>query len=149
MGLRLPGALGRAVSRARVELSRRTGRLVPSLLSARTERARERLDGWGVRLSPAARRGVERARDRLTGQARLLGSLGYHQTLKRGFAVLRDEAGGVVTDAAALAPGTAIDIELRDGHAKAVTAGGTGPAPKTARPGSKPAKGGGRQGSLF
>jgi len=147
-GSRLPGALGRAVSAARLDLMRRSGRLGAPLLVGRVERGRERLDGWAMRLPPAATRGLERAAERLSAQARLLGSLGYRQTLERGFAVVRNGAGQVVTDAAALSAGQPIDIEFRDGHAGAVV-DGAGTPPKAGRKAEPRPAGAGRQGSLF
>ncbi|MBK0398590.1 exodeoxyribonuclease VII large subunit [Limibaculum sp. M0105] len=143
---RLPAALNRAVAVARIELTRRSGRLGVAHLAGRVERGRERLDGWATRLVPAARRKLASASDRLSAQTRLLGSLGYRQTLARGFAVVRGEDGDVVTDAASLSGGTRIAIEFRDGRASAVTEGsGAASRPRGKSGGSS----GGRQGSLF
>ena len=143
---RLPNGLRRLVGEAHLKLSRCASRLAPRLLAGRTERCRERLDGWAVRLDPAAQRRVEAARDRLAAQGRLLGSLGYRQTLARGYAVVRNDAGHVVTAAATLGPAQRVEIEFADGRAGAVTDGpGTTPARKTKSAAARPA----RQGSLF
>jgi exodeoxyribonuclease VII large subunit len=147
---RLPPALTRAVERARLDLTRRGGGLVPRLLSARIERHAERLTDRAARLDPAARRCLAAARDRLTAQGRLLGSLGYRQTLARGYAVVRDAEGGVVTAAASVEPGAPLEIEFADDRVS-VAATGARPAP-AAKPKPKatpPKPGGGRQGSLF
>ena len=87
-------------------------------------------------------------------------SLSYKNVLKRGYAVVRDEADRPVSLAAALATGAAISIEFADGRVDAVT-GDSPAAPPPAMPPSdvppqkkrtvKPADAGDppKQGSLF
>jgi exodeoxyribonuclease VII large subunit len=84
-------------------------------------------------------RAAHRRADRLEGVARVLATLGYEETLKRGYAVVRGD-GLVVTTAEAAAKARALEIQFRDGRL-AVGGGGRGPA--APRPG-KP-----EQGSLF
>ena len=58
----------------------------------------------------------ERSQARLDGQAKLLGTLGYHNVLARGFALVRSADGAMLRRAAEVKPGSALDIEFADGH---------------------------------
>jgi len=145
---RLPQGLARRAQVARVGLTRQAGRLTPRLLSGRTERLRERLDDRAARLGPAFGRVVRANGDRLRALGRLYGSLHYAETLKRGYAMVHDEAGALLTRAAMVAPGAALEIEFADGKVGAVAAGDAPPRPRR-RP-TEPGGGeGGAQGNLF
>ena len=122
--LRLKQGLSRRAQVSRVALTRQAGRFSPRLLSTRTERLRDRFDAL----------------------ARLYGSLHYDETLKRGYAVVRDGAGAVLTRAAQVAPGAALEIQFSDGHVGATAAGAPSPRPRRRK--TDP-RGGGAQGSLF
>ena len=84
---------------------------------------------------------------------KLLGSLGYHGVLQRGYALVRDSEGRTVRSAAVVAAGQQLDIELADGRIPAQALQGGTSLPKSgsttapAVPKRKP--GGGGQGSLF
>ena len=143
---RLPQGLSRRAQVARVAFTRPAGRLSPRLLTARTERLRERLDDRAGRLGPAYARLVRAGRDRLAALARLYGSLHYQETLKRGYALVRGGDGAVLTRAAAVAPGAPLELQFADGSINA-TAVGEAPARSPARR-AKPDDGG-SQGSLF
>ena len=58
-------------------------------------------------------------RAKLAGQAKLLHTLGYHNVLSRGFALVRGEDGAMLRRAAEVKPGSALDIEFADGHVEA------------------------------
>ncbi|MGR3718056.1 MAG: exodeoxyribonuclease VII large subunit [Thermohalobaculum sp.] len=126
---RLPQGLSRLTQVSRVALTRQAGRFSPRLLTARTERLRDRFDAL----------------------ARLYGSLHYEETLKRGYAVVRDSAGAVLTRAAQVAPGAALEIEFADGRVDATAAGDAPPRPRKRKTGPRGGRGdgGGAQGSLF
>ncbi len=62
---------------------------------------------------------LERSWRRLDGQGKLLQTLGYHNVLARGFALVRDADGGMVRRASEVASGAALDIEFADGHVDA------------------------------
>jgi len=125
-------------------------RLVPALHRVVTQGARQVADGRArtavlaarleaapaVRLADLARRLEALDRTRLT--------LGYRETLKRGFAVVRAD-GQVVTGTAAAEAAAVIEIEFHDG--RVVVDGKPGPAPRGPAP-RKP-RGDGGQGSLF
>ncbi len=75
----------------------------------------------------------------------------YQETLKRGYAMVRagvgGDAGAVLTRAAQIAPGAALEIEFADGRVGA-TAAGEAPPPRRKRK-TGPRGDGGAQGSLF
>jgi exodeoxyribonuclease VII large subunit len=144
---RLPQGLARRAQVARVALSKQAGRLSPRLLSARAERMRDRLDDRAGRLDPAFARLVRAGRDRLGALARLYGSLHYEETLKRGYVLVRGAEGTVLTRAAQVAPGSALELQFCDARMGATADGEappTRPAPRRAN-----AEDGGSQGSLF
>ena len=96
--------------------SARTGRLRPHVVARAAQPGRDRL----IRLDRAQARSVAtllaRSRAKLDGQAKLLQTLGYHNVLARGFALVRGEDGAMLRRAAEVKPGAALDIEFADGH---------------------------------
>jgi exodeoxyribonuclease VII large subunit len=148
-------ALLRATGPKRARFERVVGRLSPNALLLRLARCGERAAGFQGRLRRAARAGLDARRGHLDGSAKLMRSLGYHAALKRGFALLRDDAGRSIRSVSAVRLGQTLDIELADGHLAArAERGGTQEAAPTARPPAKPkarakARDEGGQGSLF
>jgi exodeoxyribonuclease VII large subunit len=134
----LPNALMAAVRAKRLRLAE-AGVLRPGLLTARLGQARERLATRVAQADRAARRGIERAGDRLVSLDRLRLTLGYKATLARGYAVVWGD-GAVMTSTAAAEAAREIEIEFADGRMK--------PAPgrsgRTRKPDEPPG-----QGSLF
>lgn len=80
---------------------------------------RDKLIHIDRRRSRAIHLDLDRARRRLDNQEKLLSTLGYHNVLARGFALVRDDKGAMVRSAAAVKPGEALDIEFADGHIEA------------------------------
>ena len=165
-GERLPNALTRAVQHRKVALSETSGALRPAMLKQKLTSADQKLHNTAARLNLNSLRSevgrhrkdanalfrrfcdtasmqVGRLRDRLDGLERLRSTIGYEATLKRGFAVVRDEAGAVVTGKAKAAAAQTLEIQFSDGR---MTVGGkTAKSPK-ARPRRSDAP---DQGSLF
>lgn len=135
----LPAALIRGVQLRRVALSDHAGALRPALLrrAIQTERrnlavASERLSldrfrvdlerknrdltGLSRRLSEAGQRQVKGWKQRIEEQDRLRLTLGYEATLLRGYAVVRDEDGAVLTTKADAARARALEIQFADGR---------------------------------
>lgn len=176
-GLRLPTALKGMADRRRVQLTQAAAGLRPRLLTGELTKRRERLEGWATRLDPSRiseanqRRNrdldglstrLDRAfssntdahRTRLDALDRMRQTLGYTETLKRGYAVVRGD-GAVVTTQAAAGAASALEIEFADG--RLAVGGGTAapttppppkPAPKP-KPAKKPKPPAPEQGSLF
>jgi exodeoxyribonuclease VII large subunit len=107
-------ALGGAVERASRRLDRAGALVQAAHPAASLHRARGRLGrcDWHTPAAAAARR----AELRLSGVGGRLGDLGPAQVLRRGYAVVRDEAGAVVRDPATLVPGQRVEVEVAGGR---------------------------------
>ncbi|MEM0937580.1 MAG: exodeoxyribonuclease VII large subunit [Pseudomonadota bacterium] len=167
--LRLPTALHASVQTRRVALAEASATLRPALMRGRIAREAATLQGLARRLSPAliVRGRALRARElaeldrrldaafaqqtraqraRLDGLSRMLVSLSYKGTLARGYAVVRNDAGSIVSRRDDARAARALEVEFIDGR---LDWGGSAPrAPKPRRgPAAKPDKS--DQGSLF
>ena len=160
---RLPLALSRAADRKRVALSGVAGRLTEGVIRDRIGRRRdhltslsqrlnvpwERLAGNRVsrfevssdRLNRLGGKLIESAEDRLARSARLLETLSYQSTLKRGYAVVRDADGALVSKAADVTSGAALEVQFSDDRVNVVASTGAPPAPAKPRK-TKPEKDG-------
>lgn len=142
VGDRLPRALRANAHKHRVEFARVAGRLTPSSLRARLEHLRARPGDNFRRIQ----RGIEHAltvrKARIASLGQLIEAFGYHNVLKRGFALVRDASGQTVRSAVAVTAGDVLDIEFADGRLPVVAGGGAAPR-------RKPGSGGGGQGGLF
>jgi len=134
-----PGALRRLTAEARRGFLDRSQRLKPDLVTRVIERNHEKLDSLVQRFAMASTSQLDRRRTKLEALDRTRLTLGYTETLKRGYAVVRGD-GAVVTTAQAAGKAASLEIEFTDG--KLPVAG------KTTRPGTKPKKPP-TQGSLF
>ncbi len=121
-GERLPQSLGLTLSRARERYAQNTGALRPALIANRIATARERSDAlW-----------------------RLATSLDPRRMLARGYAMVRDTSGNVLTSVVAARSAGSLLLGFTDGEL-AVAVAETTPAPATRKP--KPPPPG--QGGLF
>ena len=140
-----PGLLTTRVAGERATLDRLAARLGPALARVLRDHQRkigenrERLGQVWARLGPAFQRALGAKSDRLAALDRMRRSLGYEETLGRGYAVVwADEA--LVTTAEAARKAGDLEIQFKDGRVR------PGAAPKpAARPKAKPPE----QGSLF
>ena len=144
LGARLPRALQMVTQKRRAELVEKTAGLRPQLLVQGIENRQDRLtrvaNGFGI----AAKTQVARARVKLDGLERLRQTLGYKETLRRGYAVVRDEAGAVVSKVATAKAADGLNIEFADGRLDVAT---NANMPKAAK--KRPPPPSGEQGSLF
>lgn len=169
MNERLPAALRLVVQRRRLGLGEKGGAIRPGLLAAFMRRSRDRfqavsgrldaglinrdnarrrneLDTRTTRLEAATQQILRQRRQALEAVERLRKTLGYRQTLKRGYAVVRGD-GDVVTRQADAAKAKAIEIEFSDGR---FALGDDAHTQKPAKPASrKPKKPDPDQGSLL
>ncbi|MEO0929892.1 MAG: exodeoxyribonuclease VII large subunit [Pseudomonadota bacterium] len=115
LAARLTPALQRR-SRDAAQALENAGRgLRGSVLQTRLDRQHERVDGLLRRLSDRASRGQAERVARLEALDRLRETLGYVETLKRGYAVVRgDDA--VVTSVKGAKAARALEIEFADGR---------------------------------
>ena len=138
---RLSPALERRAGQGRRDLDRLQGRLQPEVLERDLSRKRAEFARLERRLVMASGAQVEGWRQRLDGLERMRATLGYGETLRRGFAVVRGEDQQVLTSRAEAEGHAVLEIEFHDG--RLVTGGKGGPAKKAKTP-PKP-----EQGSLF
>jgi exodeoxyribonuclease VII large subunit len=127
--------LARAAAALDTSMHRMTDRLHRNLLqksgSLRPPRAllteREgRFKIWHERLSMAgeAERLLKPRRDRLAQFSSLLESYSFENVLKRGFVVVRDDKGRLITDAATTEASQPVELQFRDGRITATIAKG-------------------------
>ncbi|MBP7001668.1 exodeoxyribonuclease VII large subunit [Amaricoccus sp.] len=135
-----PGRREREIGRLGERLAAAAARL-ERVGAGRLAQGRVGLDGLARALDRAGPARLAAARGALGGWARLLATLGPEATLARGFAIVRDEAGRVLTRAADARAAAGLEIELADGRVAARPEAGAGPAP---RPGAvaRPRRGG-------
>jgi exodeoxyribonuclease VII large subunit len=153
LGRRARECLAKTASVRRARLERASGRLQPAPIRHRVERCGERLDALARRIERALAGGLAQRRNALDGQAKLLGSLGYHSVLARGFALVRNADGMTVRSAHGLTHGEELEIEFADGRVRAETKGPSA-LPRTSKSLEKPAQAPPKrsakdQGSLF
>jgi exodeoxyribonuclease VII large subunit len=151
----LTGAVARRIERAgdrlRVQVDRLTSARARAFADAGREiaKSREKLAGLDSRLQSAPALRLGELAKRLEALDRTRQSLGYTETLQRGYAVVR-AAGVVVTSVREAAKASALEIQFHDGRMQ--PGGDTGSvASEPPKPAPKPraAKKPGEQGSLF
>jgi len=113
---RLPRVLLASARAHRGALERCAARLRPHIVARAATSGRERLIQLDRSRERAASAMIERARRKLDEQAKLLGTLAYHNVLTRGFTLVRDASGAMLRRASEVKPGAALDIEFADGH---------------------------------
>jgi exodeoxyribonuclease VII large subunit len=133
-----PALLALGIERRRQRLARAEPGLRPEAMARRLTQLRERLAARRDRLEQVERRLTRDARDRLEALGRTLGTLGPQAVLARGYAVVRDGRGAVLTRATAARDAAALELEFADGRVKA----------RPERRGRR-GDGGPQQGSLF
>ena len=104
----------RSLERDRQRLARSAERLRASPRIA-LERERVRLERTHERLRVAPALAVERKRAALERSAAKLSALSPVQTLERGYAIVRTEAGGIVASTGDVSAGAQVDVTLADG----------------------------------
>ncbi len=141
LAAQLPRAMERKLAQRQARLLRSAAPLRRANLVQSVAAKRRYFDRVRKSFSIAGATGIERRHTRLASVGRLHDTLGYRQTLARGFAVVFDAEGSVISRAADAGCATRLEIELQDGRlaAKPVTRA-RNPAKKTGSDG---------QGQLF
>lgn len=134
----------RLVDQSRARVHRASGSLdaVPLRLKGDYARQRDRLASLQRHADNVIANRLQRHRQLVAGQDRMLQSLAYTNVLKRGYAVVRGEDNAVLSSATAITQGMGLEIQFADGRVKAV-AGEDGPItpPSAATVRKKPVKG--------
>jgi exodeoxyribonuclease VII large subunit len=135
-GLRV-NLLQSKVDRGRERLNVSARSLDPARLAEVTQRKRDRFDQVSARLVRAARAQEQQRRQRLERLEAMRQAMGYEETLKRGYAVIRDVSGDLITSVADAAK--MHEVQFADGRAQLTGAISTSAvtAP-TDKPKSKP-----------
>lgn len=118
LGDRLPRALTAAAVAKRTRLMQASAGLRPQALSTQVTQKKDVLDRLFKNLNTNAKTSMDRLRGQLDGLERIRQTLGYEATLKRGYAVVRDQAGQVVMTANAAKGAKSLEIEFQDGKVK-------------------------------
>ncbi len=141
---RLPSALMASTQIKSARLVKAAAALRPIVLTQSLRQKDQYFQRLAGNLRQSFTAGVDRRRTRFDGLARLHQTLGYAETLARGYAVVRDEDGGIVTRLKAAKSAKSLEIELQDGRMQTTPSGTPSKSlkqkPKTAPEG---------QGSLF
>ena len=140
---RFPGSLRALIASKSQDLRSTAAGLRATTIRFQIDKSRERLEDRSTRTTRAITAQLEQHATRLAALERLRQSLGYPATLQRGYAVVRDTDGAVLTSGAAAAKFTTLDIEFADGTLVAMPQkSGKTQKPKTTPPPPQ-------QGSLF
>jgi exodeoxyribonuclease VII large subunit len=110
-----PAMLARLTAEARRRLGEAGRRLAPDLLRRDNLRRRHDLGGLAARLGAEARARLDRLGRALATLDRVRLSVGYTETLKRGYAVVRGD-GRVVTDTESAKAARALELQFADGR---------------------------------
>ncbi|MEM1299144.1 MAG: exodeoxyribonuclease VII large subunit [Pseudomonadota bacterium] len=151
---RLGPALRIHAQKARQRLTETAAGLRPAPLVERIALRKERLQRNAERLRPAKTRMQSQARDKLAGLARTLGVFSYERTLERGYAVVRDSKGSVISTASALPEDGQVEIQFQGDVRVPARTGGGAPSTSPQAPGKPKRKRANpspddNQGSLF
>jgi exodeoxyribonuclease VII large subunit len=153
-GRALTQAQTRRMERASERLALMSQRLAPALDRAFADagrdilRSRDKLAGLDARLQAAPKLRLADLGKRLDALDRTRQTLGYAETLRRGYAVVRN-ADGVITTKAAAETAGALEIEFHDGRFALGDGKATAPKPAPKTPPKAPPSEQGGQGSLF
>jgi exodeoxyribonuclease VII large subunit len=117
-GGRLAQALRANTQFHRARHERLSGRLSLRPMQHQLGRERERLDRLGRMATRAIAGLIERRKQILSSQVKLMGSLSYKSVLQRGFALVRDAKNTPVHSASAVKPSQPLSVEFADGSVK-------------------------------
>ena len=135
----LPRAALALTQKARLKLSRL--QLSPAMLKYEIRQGRQRLRDIAVRARPALMRLIEKRAAALNTEAKMLETLSYQATLKRGYTIVRDINGRLIRSAAIASGTDQFKVSFADGDITAQPVGGDLPKTTPRKPG--------QQGSLF
>lgn len=143
---RLPGAAQKEARRHRQDLEKLAVRLTIRPVLQNMTRQQDRLRGTASRLPVVARSVLRDQRQRLSALDRVHQSFDHSRVLDRGFVLVRDTAGVLITHKAQAEKAGALELEFSDGKLP-LGAGPSGPKARPSRKGksTKPAQ----QASLF
>ena len=140
---RFAGSLRALTSRKMLDLNRATAGLRPGALRNTFEARSERLSQSAARAGTAILSQMQRRADQLNTLHRVHQTLSWRETLKRGYAVLRDDSNAPITSAGSARKAAQFTLEMHDGTLRAA------PLAAPRKPRDKPTPPAPDQGSLF
>ena len=117
---RLANGLTAATQAKLIDLVNLAGRLQPNLLTPLVENKKQMLVYADSRMNQALKAFSESASNRVTQAKRLLDSYSYTNILKRGFVVVRSQAGDIITLAKDMAADALHELEFADAKVSVV-----------------------------
>ena len=117
---RLGGGLQANIAKQAARLAQNMARLTPAALKARLQFLDERVQALTARAARQMQTGLARYQSALEALSRQLRLLSHESVLERGFALVLDETGAPLRDAAQAKTGSLLDIRLA--HAQGVAA---------------------------
>lgn len=141
---RLPEAARTAFERKHTALARVLPRLSPQPLQADLRQANSHLKQFEQRLTLAGGQLTQGRRQQVEQLTKLMETLSYRNVLARGYALVQDEAGQIVTSKDGAKPGDSLKLTFVDGDLAATVSG----SPPIKRKPSRNPDGGGQE-SLF
>lgn len=108
----------------RQKLTQQQTGLRPQAMLHAVVRSRQTLTQLHERQARTFHHGLKQRRQRLLGLGQLLNSLSYQSALRRGFALVRDEAGDMLRQGAGLSGGARLELEFSDGRVWTEVVGG-------------------------
>ena len=119
MEQRLTRSLRSAVGHRRASLTQLTAQMRQHSPAVRVREARRRLEIADATIKVAVRRALQAMTNRFAVAARTLDAVSPLATLQRGYAIVTDVAGHVVTDTQTVKPGDVVDARLARGSLRA------------------------------
>jgi exodeoxyribonuclease VII large subunit len=116
LSAQLDAGLSAWLQRRAVRLSDLGARISPRALLQRIDDARRHTGNIAERLANTETKILKDRRQKLDNLSSLLESLSFERVLDRGYAVVFDKDGGIVSSAQNAAPGADVDIRFRDGR---------------------------------
>ncbi|MEM6556041.1 MAG: exodeoxyribonuclease VII large subunit [Pseudomonadota bacterium] len=130
LSTRLGAGLAKGTAKKRVEFTQTASLLRPEPLIADARRARNSLIDTARRARPALDRILKTKQQAFQAQEKLLETLSYQATLKRGYAIVKAPDGKIVRSAQQISQLPQVDLTVANGEVSLTPIGDVKPAPK-------------------
>jgi len=145
---RLRSAVSNSVTMRQQRFTSVAAQLRPDLLRRGFSQNTERLGNYQARMDRAISVTRVRANDRLVAGVRMLESLSFLRVLSRGYSIVKDADGGVISSVSKIVEGQNVEVQFHDGSTSAVINETDNPPlkkktikPKSKKPVNKPEQG--------
>ncbi len=128
---RLRQSISNTVMLKRQKFTNAEAKLRPAVLSRGFDQYRERLGNFEGRMNRAMSVHQSRANDRLTATNRMLESLSFKRVLGRGYSIVQDDAGKIISSVKGAKEGQGFTVQFVDGETAATFGKGAAKPEKT------------------